>query len=240
MGSLVCIGSGTPVGCSSVPDNNEADSSGYPHMVSLGGFQMTRTEITVGQYRECVNAGGCDRPSAYGENSECTYDGPFGDGMPVNCVSWSQAKAYAVWLGGRLPTEAEWEFAAKSEGLERRFPWGNVDATCDYAILRAGSYSGCGEERAHLTCSRVAGNTEQGLCDMAGNLAEWVEDDYHTTYDGAPTDGTAWVDTPPSSVKVLRGGAYFFVSNMLTTTYRLGIPETTRPPYGGFRVVLDP
>ena len=94
-----------------------------------------------------------------------------------------------------MPTEAEWEYAAKSGGLERRFPWGNVQATCDYAILGPGSASGCGEGRPHVPCSRTAGNTLQGICDMAGNLAEWVEDDYHTNYDGAPNDGSAWVDT---------------------------------------------
>jgi len=88
-------------------------------------------------------------------------------------------------------------------------------------------------------CSKPLGNTAQGLCDMAGNLWEWVEDDWHDSYSGAPSDGQAWIDSPRSDFRVLRGGSWSFEPDDCRSASRLGGVADTRVIFGGFRVVLD-
>lgn len=118
-------------------------------------------------------------------------------------VEWEQAKKFSEWVGGRLPTEAEWEYAARSAGKDYKYPWGNEDATCKRAVI-----SDC-EGEAVPVCSKTAGNTAQGLCDMAGNVWEWTQDEYHNSYNGAPSDGSAWGEGS-RTLKVGRGGSWNF------------------------------
>ena len=131
-------------------------------------------------------------------------------------VDWNQAKAFAVWAGERLPSESEWEYAARSGGKDRKYPWGDEEATCETAVIGG---SGCGNNAARPVCSKPKGNTEQGLCDMAGNAWEWVEDWYHGSYDGAPTDGSAW-ESPTGSFRVVRGGSWLSVASLARAAYR--------------------
>jgi len=182
------------------------DSDEQPvHSVTVSGFEMTKTEVTVQQYRACVVAGACTAPPTGGS---CNWNEPGYEDHPVNCVDWSQAVTFCAWAGGRLPSEAEWEYAARSEGQDIEYPWGDDAATCTYAVMGNGSTYGCGTGRTMAACSKPAGNTAQGLCDMAGNVWEWVEDWYHDSYAGAPSDGSAWTG-PPGSARVLRGGSYY-------------------------------
>ena len=172
------------------------------HQVTIKTFKMAKTLVTNKQYKACVEAGACSSP---GSESHCG-NVSSSDDQPVVCVDWNQAKAFAAWVGGRLPSEAEWEYAARSAGKERKYPWGDEDATCERAVVNQGSY-GCGRNATWPVCSKTAGNTEQGLCDMAGNAWEWVQDWYHSSYDGAPTDNSAW-ESPPGSHRVVRGGSW--------------------------------
>jgi len=102
----------------------------------------------------------------------------------VNRVSWHQMMTFAAWVGARLPTEAEWEFAASSRGTGV-YPWGAASPSSTLADYD--SFDG-----TSATCSRTSGNSAQGLCDMAGNVWEWVQDEYHSRYNGAPTNGSGW------------------------------------------------
>ncbi len=157
---------------------------------------------------------------------------------PVNCVTWRQAKKYCAWAGGRLPSEAEWEYAARSGGQDITYPWGNETATCDYAVMDDGGI-GCGTDSTMAVCSKPAGNTAQGLCEMAGNVWEWVEDYWHYGYDGAPTDGTAWVNDPPrtTSARVERGGTFYDHADDLRAASRYAI-DTGRFSSFSFRYDL--
>lgn len=183
------------------------DSPEYPrHAVTVKDFQMAKTEVTKGQYKACMDTGLCSAPT-------CKWPpAPEDENTPVVCVNWKQAKTFSEWVGGRLPSEAEWEYAARSGGKDWAYPWGDEVATCGRAVI-----AGCtGKEEP--VCSRPAGNTVQGLCDMAGNAWEWTQDWYHTSYMGAPRDGSAREDKPDTSrwedpsgaTHVFRGGCWSF------------------------------
>ena len=176
------------------------------HSVDVPGFEMARTETTVDQYMECVTQGPCTEPSTFSADCYWNRDG-FGS-FPVNCVSWNQAATFCQWIGGRLPSEAQWEYAARSPGKNSTYPWGEDSPSCDYTIFNEGG-PGCGTGLPWEVCSKPAGNTEQGLCDMSGNLMEWVQDTWHNTYEGAPADGSAWEG---GGLRVTRGAS--FVSSL--------------------------
>ena len=214
------------------------------HEVTIKSFQMAKTLVTNKQYKACVAAGAC--ATAHASDGTCwVYNGSKweqgnlsasfqGDDQPAVCVDWNQAKAFSAWAGGRLPTESEWEYAARSGGKDQKYPWGDEAATCERAVMNDGGL-GCGKTSTWPVCSKTAGNTQQGLCDMAGNAWEWVEDWYHGSYNGAPTDGSAWEDT--GSYRVLRGGSWFFDAGYARSARRRYYDPGYRGDDLSFRVV---
>ena len=183
------------------------------HEVTLEGFQLMQREATVAEYRACVNAGHCTPPFVDASDElllpmYCSWGHDDREDHPVNCIDWGQADDFCRWVGGRLPTEAEWEYAARSAGQEQSFPWGEARPSCARAVMGVEPhYVGCREERTAPVCSKSRGQTAQGLCDMAGNVMEWVEDEGHDSYQGAPTNGGAWVDADEPETRVARGGS---------------------------------
>ena len=186
------------------------------HLVTVESFAMAKTPVTFKQYRACAQAGACT-PAHVSDGTCYVYDGASlvqgllpdsfqGDDQPVVCVDWWQAKAYAEWVGGRLPTEAEWEYAAKSAGQDWRYPWGNENVSCERAVMDEGG-NGCGRNSTWPVCSKPMGNTLQGLCDMSGNVWQWTQDWYHVSYAGAPQDGSAR-ERPTGTYRVGRGGSW--------------------------------
>lgn len=195
-------------------DVNWVRSAAPMHEVGVKTFQMSKTEVTVEQYNECVKSGACTEPVAAGPN--CNWGKFERRHHPVNCVNLTQAREYARFKGGRLPSEAEWEYAATGGGRNQKYPWGNTPPTCDNTIMMSYQGPGCGAGTTWPVCSRPAGNTAQGLCDMAGNVTEWVQDMY-TDYSFTPTDGSAYEGPVPpwhylaysgGHLQVLRGGNY--------------------------------
>ena len=181
------------------------------HRVVVKPFKMAKSPVTFKQYRACVEAGACTP-------SSCRDSRFMGDDQPVICVNWYQARAFSEWAGGRLPSEAEWEYAARSAGKDRDFPWGDEIATCERAVMSDGRIS-CGRHGTWPVCSRPKGNTDQGLCDMAGLVWQWTQDWYHDSYKGAPQNGAAW-EIPVGFERVVRGGSYNNLFMLLRTANR--------------------
>ena len=150
--------------------------------------EFTSTEVTVSQYTACIRAGNCTEPKSKSENKFCNYGYADRDIHPINCVDWNQAEVYCRWVGGRLPTENEWQLEASNKGT-REFSWGNEPATCENAIWSQGGASGCGKDSTWPVCSRPKGKSISGLCDMTGNVLEWTS-------------------SARDSARVLRGGSW--------------------------------
>ena len=214
------------------------------HRVKVKSFDMAKTLATFKQYRACVKAGAC-APAHVSDGTCYVYDGSSwrqgslpstfqGDDQPAVCVDWGQAKAFSEWAGGRLPTEAEWEYAARSAGKDRSYPWGDEDATCGTAVMDDGG-NGCGRSATWPVCSKPKGNTKQGLCDMAGNAWQWVQDWHHNSYEGARSDGSAWED-PEGWNRVIRGGSWYGSALFLRAAYRGGGLPRRRYDGLGFRL----
>jgi len=213
---------------------SEEDIDEQPvHSVTVPGFEILKTEVTVSQFSQCVTAKSCIAPLDSSE-MEDNWGKSERENHPMNGVNWSSADSYCRWIGGRLPTEAEWEYAARSRGKDIRYPWGNESATCDYAVMFAGS-KGCGTGTSAEVCSKIRGNTEQGICDMAGNVCEWVEDDWAPGYDETPTDGSAWIETPRSEQRTLRNGYFSSGSGLLRSTHRTYAGLNNPAESNGFR-----
>ena len=205
------------------------------HRVRVGPFAMMKSEVTVGMYRACVAAGKCSEAKA---GAYCNWGQSGREDHPVNCVDWSQATAFCSAAGGRLPSEAEWEYAA-SGGEGRKYPWGSEEATCARAVMDAGGGNGCG--RGNTTwpvCSKRAGESKHGLCDLAGNVWEWTQDCWHGSYGGAPSDGSAWTTgCEQGDRRVVRGGSWFNGAGVLRAAFRVGSFAGDRNDNRGFRCV---
>jgi formylglycine-generating enzyme required for sulfatase activity len=194
------------------PDQYDHYDEHPQHLVDVPSFEINRTEVTVYHYQPCFDAGACSEPIPYkpGSTGLCNWGRSRAPNHPINCLDWDMARTFCEWAGGRLPTEAEWEYAASGEGQITNYPWGNMPPTCDYAVMWENQEigAGCGKDEAWAVCEKPEGNTQQGLCDFAGNVSEWVQDRFHNNYEGAPTDGSAWEEDGMFLTRVVRGGHY--------------------------------
>lgn len=153
------------------------------HATALNAFWIDRTEVTIAQYQRCVEAEACEPPARSNSDTRATYYGDVAyNDYPIVNVNWEQANVYCEWAGGRLPTEAEWEYAARGpEG--RRYPWGNeydgarlnsCDVNCGYSWAEEQFDDGYGDTAP--VGSYPDGASWSGVLDLAGNVWEWTAD----------------------------------------------------------------
>jgi len=204
-----------PMGSPGDEDPREADEGPVHDVTFATGFWIGKHEVTVSQYGACP---GCSDPSVAdwaGPNGLNTAVNGRSD-HPQNGLQWQQAVDYCTWRGMRLPSESEWEYAAKGP-VHQKYPWGDLPeptcATGTAVFNEAGGEAGygCGGGWTAPVGSKPAGASWSGVLDMSGNLWEWVEDCWHVSYadDGTrPEDGSAWTDNCSGSARVLRGGGF--------------------------------
>jgi formylglycine-generating enzyme required for sulfatase activity len=183
--------------------------------VSLDAYWIDRFEVSKGEYRACMDAGVCTKPYLWDSEH---YEGPWGEGdfvagpdsFPAASISCSQASSYCTWVGKRLPTEAEWEKAARgADG--RKYPWGNEEPICIHANYNAGG-GVCESDVEYPTLypcgSFPAGTSPYGALDMAGNVKEWTNDgiEIGVGYEGLPAENPTGIES--NNGRAFRGGGY--------------------------------
>jgi eukaryotic-like serine/threonine-protein kinase len=208
-------------------EEGTGDSDEHPQQkVTLDAFWIDKTEVTNAMYTACVKAGACQPPQ---EARSFTRDSYYGnseyDDYPVIFVNWYQAKTYCQWAGAELPTEVQWEKAARGTDA-RIYPWGNASPVKNLANFN----NNVGDTTA--VGSQAAGASPFGALDMAGNVWEWVNDWYDPGY---------WVKSPSSNppgppsgnARVFRGGSWDTNENYLRSANRDGdVPEDTNNQIG--------
>jgi formylglycine-generating enzyme required for sulfatase activity len=210
------------MGCSPRDDQCSGDERPSHHVTITRGFRVGQTPVTVGAYKRFAEATGRHMPVAAPNINE----GWMNDDMPIVIVSWSDARDYCMWAGGRLPTEAEWEYAARAGSTEARY--GNLD---DIAW-----YPGNSRYRVQDVGRKLSNGF--GLYDMLGNVWEWVNDWYaYSYYQGSP-----FKDPPGPAggqLHVLRGGSSGGTAGNVRVSCRTGGDPTNRGNDYGFRCVWE-
>jgi formylglycine-generating enzyme required for sulfatase activity len=213
--------------------NSDSDAKNWEtpqHRVTIRAFQMSKTEVTLGQFKQFIAATG----RTYLVNDEFIKWNAYGDDAPVVNVSWHDAQTFIGWLnkvaggGYRLPSEAEWEYACRAGDSHTYCGSNNIDAV-------AWSEENSGH-RPHSVGSKQA--NAFGLCDMSGNVWEWVQDCVHSNYRGAPADGSAWTRGKcEKDSRWLRGGSWNALHWSNRAAARASASPDTRSNDNGFRLV---
>jgi formylglycine-generating enzyme required for sulfatase activity len=248
-----------PAGTFTMGQNKLGEQDEHPaHRVTLDAFYLDLTEVTNESYERAVAAGVCrphdpENARANRLGDDRAFRGPK---QPVSAISWDDAKSYCAWVGKRLPTEAEWEHAARGDDA-RTYPWGEETPTPERAVFHTGR---TGEVGTH-----PAGKGPYGHLDLAGNVWEWVAD-YYDPYayrrEGASRGIVGTCDQiletlttlrrehqigftgsnpiPAECERVLRGGAFNYHARGLRSSNRVHHPGRFRLVMSGFRCALTP
>jgi len=202
-----------------------------PHHVNVGhAFAIGKYEVTVEQWNACADANACPRIAT---------NPPEAKTAPARDISWDDAQQYVTWLTKttgktyRLPTEAEWEYAARG-GTSTAFWWG------DRMAKGNANCKDCGDPWSDAAPASVGSFAPNpfGLHDMNGSVWEWVADCWHSSYKNAPTDGRAW-DEPACTARVIRGGSWREGASYMVSSTRFKYSTSVRQSQNGFRVARE-
>ncbi|MEM5278810.1 formylglycine-generating enzyme family protein [Cupriavidus taiwanensis] len=220
-----------PAGSFTMGSNASDPAEKPPHHVAIAQpFAIGRYEVTVEQWNACADAGGCQRIATVADSAK---------NAPVRDVSWDDAQQYVAWLSKttgksyRLPTEAEWEYAARG-GSASTYWWGDQ--------MRKGNANckDCGDpwsQDGPAPVGSFAANP-YGLHDVNGSVWEWVADCWHSSYKGAPADGRAWNESA-CGARVIRGGSWREGASYMVSSTRFKYSPSVRQSQNGFRVARD-
>lgn len=204
--------------------SNDGERDERPvHRVGVPAFALAKTEVTQSQWQAVMGS----NPDRFK---------PCGDACPMEKVSWQDAQDYVQRLSAktgepyRLPSEAEWEYACRAGSRQTYCGSDNLNSVAWYGKIRNVSSGGnypyaVGQKQANAF----------GLYDMSGNIWEWVEDCYHTSYVGAPSDGSAWISECSGNRRVMRGGSWLNGPGSARPAYRIVTPPADRVDAKGFR-----
>ena len=213
-------------------EKDRSNTEGPQRQVNVPTFAIGKYEVTFAEYDRCTNAGYCPRPED---------DGSGRGSRPVVNVSWDDAVAYANWLSQvsgnqyRLPTEAEWEYAAKGGGVGQI--WAGTSRQSELGAYAW--YADNSSKITHIVGEKLPNGL--GLHDMSGNVWEWVQDCWHGNYRGAPRDGSAWMEARNGECgnPVARGGSWFYPPFGQRTASRFRSDTGHRGGSVGFRLAQD-
>ncbi len=193
------------------------------HEVTLSDFYIGKFLVTQKEWEEIMG----DNPSHF-----------KGDDLPVENVSWNDVQDFITKLNQKtgktyqLPTEAEWEYAARGGLSNKRHKYAghnNIDCVAWYGDTSEGTTQPIGLKRAN----------ELGIYDMSGNVWEWCEDDWHDNYSGAPSTNQAWIDTPRAAYRVIRGGSWLNNAQFCSVSVRSNFTPSHRDNALGFRLAMS-
>lgn len=223
------------MGC--LPNDTVCNNDEKPlHTITLDAYSIDKYEVTNARYAACVSAGVCSAPRLANSSTRSPYYGnPTYNNYPAIYVNWNQAATFCAWDGKRLPTEAEWEKAARGSSDTRIFPWGNQRPDCtranhDYA--NGYTFQLCVGDTDEVG-SYSTGASPNGAMEMSGNVYEWVSDWYHSDYYNIspPTNPTG---PATGDYRVQRGGSWNDWWGPARTSYRSGkwVPTSNRNDLG--------
>jgi formylglycine-generating enzyme required for sulfatase activity len=195
------------------------------HEVYVRSFYLCRYLVTNEEYGRFLKACGAKKPDQWADPQ---FNRPR---QPVVGVNWEEANRFAEWAGGRLPSEAEWEYACRAG---KKTPFCSGDG--EQHLARVGWYRGNSGGKLHEVGEKEVNGF--GLYDMHGNVWEWCEDDWHGSYEGAPADGSAWIDKSRSSARVARGGAFLNPPGVCRSAFRFRAVAVGRNKVLGFRIAV--
>ena len=239
---MILVRDGTFTMGSPEDEPERSDAEGPQHEVTVSNFFMGRYPVTQAQWRFVAEG-----LAKVEQDLKPNPSGFEGDNRPVEQVSWYDAVEFCKRLSAhtrrnyRLPSEAEWEYACRA-GTKTPFYFGKTLTT------ELANYNGDytyndgpkGEYRKETTPVDQFGIANAfGLCDMHGNVWEWCADHWHDNYEGAPTDGTAWLSEDDQSNRVLRGGSWYIIPRSCRSAYRLNATPDYTNDRIGFRVVCS-
>lgn len=245
----VISGSSFKMGCDLAQEGHCEEDNIPVHEPNISTFAIDILEVNVEKYEQCIAEGACSNNNSlepHYRTSTDSYSCNIGNNErknhPANCITWFGAEAFCKWAEMRLPTEAEWEKAARAENI-KIYPWGDTPLPdCDHAIIKTAS-SGCGYGVTFPIGTTLLGISQFGVFDMGGNVSEyvsdWYEKGFYSTTNASEQDVKGPKEPENDKFKVCRGGSYLYDERRVRTAFRSACKMDDPAIDFGFRCAAD-